>query len=146
MSKKERVLAKYDDKSVRLIDELEEMLKILVWQRETLGNQVKAGFGYKQDTIDLKAVTASKELSMAYTRMVEAQIKLDKHLKAVADMMSPEEEKEAVEKYFQTLETGEAGKLLSKIVDKHNDRVDSTGIKKTIQESKDDNDSTDEAE
>jgi hypothetical protein len=144
MSKKERVLAKYDDKSVRLIDELEEMLKILVWQRETLGNQVKAGFGYKQDTIDLKAVTASKELSMAYTRMVEAQIKLDKHLKAVADMMSPEEEKEAVEKYFQTLETGEAGKLLSKIVDKHNDRVDSTGIKKELRDG--DNDQNDEAE
>jgi hypothetical protein len=144
MSKKERVLAKYDDKSVRLIDELEEMLKILVWQRETLGNQVKAGFGYKQDTIDLKAVTASKELSMAYTRMVEAQIKLDKHLKAVADMMSPEEEKEAVEKYFQTLETGEAGKLLSKIVDKHNDRVDSTGIKKEVRDG--DSDQNDEAE
>ncbi len=140
---KEKTLAKYDDKSVRLIDELEEMLKILVWQRETLGNQVKAGFGYKQDTIDLKAVTASKELSMAYTRMVEAQIKLDKHLKAVADMMTPEEEKEAVEKYFQVLETGEAGKLLSKIVDKHNSRVDSTGIKKKVS---DDNDASNETE
>lgn len=136
-SKKE--LAKYDDKSVRLIDELEEMLKILMFQRETLKRQLTSQLG-RQDVIDLKAVTASKELSMAYTRMVEAQIKLDKHLKAVADMMSVEEEKEAVAKYFQTLETGEAGKLLSKIVDKHNERVDATGISKQIRSENDDND------
>lgn len=140
---KEKTLAKYDDKSVRLIDELEEMLKILVFQRETLKNQLHSGYGYKQDTIDLKAVTASKELSMAYTRMVEAQIKLDKHLKAVAEMMTPEEEMEAVEKYFQALDTGVAGKLLSKIVDKHNERIDTYGIKKEV---RDDNDASNETE
>ena len=58
--------------------------------------------------------------------------------------MTPEEEREAIEKYFQSLETGDAGKLLSKIIDKHNARVDSTGIKKKVSE--DDNDKNDETE
>jgi hypothetical protein len=119
---REKALAKFDARSVRLIDEIEAMLKLLVFQREALQNNLFSGLGYKQDSVDLKTVAASKELTLAYTRMVEAQIKLDKHLKQVADLMTPEEEREAVKKYILSLPVKEAGDLLQIIIKKHDAR------------------------
>jgi hypothetical protein len=120
---REKALAKFDARSVRLIDELEEMLKLLVFQREALKNSAFEGLGYKQKTLDINQVRASKELSFAYTRMVEAQIKLDKHLKQVAEMMTPEEERDAVKKYVASLSTADSCALLSEMVSAHNRKL-----------------------
>jgi hypothetical protein len=119
---REKALAKFDARSVRLVDEIEAMLKLLVFQREALQNNLFSGLGYKQDSVDLKTVAASKELTLAYTRMVEAQIKLDKHLKQVAELMTPEEEKEAVKKYVNSLDKDTAGRLIEKLIEMYNKR------------------------
>lgn len=116
-------LAKYDQRAVRLVDELNSFLKMLVIQREAIEKSLFEGLGYKGDKVDVKAVTASKELSLAYTRLVEAQIKLDKHLKAVADQMTPEEEAEAVRKYIYAMEPYERGRFLKTVIQTHNRRA-----------------------
>lgn len=114
------VVKKFDSRAVRLVDELEAMLKLLVFQREALQNQVMDGLGYKQMAIDLKTVQASKELSLAYTRLVEAQIKLNKSLKDLADQATPEEEKETIRKWIRAQNNYDRNDFLRHEVEWHN--------------------------
>jgi len=105
-------IARFDQRGVRLVDELNSMLKLLTFQREALQKSLFSEFGYRQEAVDLKTVQASKELTLAYTRMVEAQIKLDKALKSLADQMTPEEEKETVRKYIRAMTPFDRGRFM----------------------------------
>lgn len=117
---REAVIKKFDARAVRLQDELEAMLKLLVFQREALQNQVMEGLGYKQLGIDLKTVQASKELSLAYTRLVEAQIKMNKSLKELAESATPEEEKETIRKWIRAQDNYARNDFLRHEVEWHN--------------------------
>jgi hypothetical protein len=61
-------------------------------------------------------------LALAYTRLTDAQIKLNKHLKDIADVMTPEEEKAAVRKYVQAMSQMDRGVFISDLIKWHNDR------------------------
>lgn len=115
-------LARNDARGIRIMDELEEMLRLCRFQREALKNECTDGFGYKQLAADLKTVQKTEKLALAYTRLTDAQIKLNKHLKDIADVMTPEEEKSAVRKYIQAMSQMDRGVFISDLIKWHNDR------------------------
>lgn len=126
-------IARNDARGARVMDELEEMLKLCRFQREALKNECADAFGYKQLAADLKTVQKTEKLALAYTRLTDAQIKLNKHLKEVAEIMTPEEELDAVRKYIQAMPQLERGLLLHRLITYHNDRAEH-GKLRTIEE------------
>lgn len=112
-------MAKNDSRGARLVDELEALLKLLRFQREALNNECFEGMGYKQMAADKSTILKSKELSLAYTRLVEAQIKLNKSLKDIAEQMTPEDERGAVRKYIQAMEPADRGKFIHELWEYH---------------------------
>ena len=100
---RKEAIAKYDNRGARLIDEIQETLKLLRFQREALQKECFDGMGYKQLAADINTLRKSKELSLAYSRLAEAEIKVNKAMKDMAEGMTPEEEKEAVVKFLKSL-------------------------------------------
>src|SRR5882672_7349717 len=90
--KRAEAMAKYQAGSASLMGELEAMYKNVKWQRECVEKNQISGMGHKQETVDPKTIKAIGELSLALTRLVDAKIKLDKHLKKAGEESTPEED------------------------------------------------------
>jgi hypothetical protein len=106
---------------VRLGDELDEMIKIVSFQRESLSNELHDGLAYKQLGADMLVLKKTKELSAVFNSITDAKIRFDKSMKQLADTMTPEEERDAVKQYIKSLGRAERGDLLKIMVKWHND-------------------------
>lgn len=118
---RDRALVKYNARGAALEEELEAMLKLLRFQREKVEQTMFSGLGYKQDTgIDKDSIVAAKELSLGYSRLTEAQIKLNKSMKELADTLTPEEQIDAVRQFLRQMEPGKLADFLDVEIKQYN--------------------------
>jgi hypothetical protein len=115
---RERAQAEMERLVVRLQDELDRLIKLYVFARESLENEMLSGVGYKKMGLNEKDVKKLKELTVGMNSLIESKIKWDKAQKQLAATMTPKEEMDAVFKYICTL-SGEDQHLLR---DRLNDR------------------------
>lgn len=104
---RENVREHYEKMVVRLQDELDRLIKMYTWARESLENEMFSGMGYKKLTLGEKDIKKLKELTVGINNLVESKIKYDKAQKQLAASMTPAEERDAVIKYIVSL-PGEA--------------------------------------
>lgn len=123
---RKEALARLGVGNIDLADELNEILKVVKYQRESLTNSMVSGFGYKQDELNPKHAALARDLVMAYQKAVDAKVKLDKHLRSFAEDMTLEEELDSVEKYIKDLDSTKRRKLLISLLEFHNANVTNT--------------------
>ena len=88
----------------RLGDELDALIKLVAWARESLQNELYEGMGYKKLAISEKELRKLKDLTATVNSAVEAKIRYDKAQKGLAEAMTPEEERAAVIAYVKSLD------------------------------------------
>ena len=104
-------------RAVRLKNELNVMLELIVKMRERLENEL-ADVTHK--FIDDKFITKVNKLSQSFERLTSARIQLDKAEKALEAEMTPAEEMAAVREFILTgLDNTERAKFLWKLNEAH---------------------------
>lgn len=88
---------------VRLQDELDALIKIFSHLRESFENEMMSGLGYKKLGVPPGLMKQGQELTKMMTDVVAAKIRFDKAAKAMADNMTPDEERLACQKYVRSL-------------------------------------------
>lgn len=97
---------------VRLADELDKLIKLVTWARESVEAELFSGLGYKKEGLLDKDLKKIKDLSATWNSVVEAKIRFDKAAKQMADSMTPEEERSAVIAYLKSLAWPERNSIL----------------------------------
>lgn len=111
--------AKQERIVVRMQDELDRMIKLFSWARECMENELYTGGlspGRKLALTD-KDLKKLKELSMMCENLVGAKVRFDKASKAMADTMSPAEEKAAVIAYIKACDYQDRADIIRRIKD-----------------------------
>lgn len=102
---------------VRLQDELDRMIKLLSHAREATENELFEGLGYKKLALtdkDLKKLNGLADLAKS---VVDTKVKFDKSMKAMADRMTPAEEKAAVVAYIKACDAQDRADIINRIKD-----------------------------
>lgn len=109
-----------NERVIRLKEELNLILELVVHSREALTNELSTEFAQKKLAIDKPFLTKLKELTACYNSLTDARIRLDKAERSLEKDLSPAEEKEAVRDYIMSLGVPERGRFLKQMVVKHN--------------------------
>lgn len=112
--------ARYSTAGVSLVQELDNILRALAFQREVVEKEMLRGQGFKGETFDLKLVAATKELTLAYSSAVTSKIKLSKHMKDIAEEMTHDEQVVAVKEFIKVMEQLPRRTLLRELTNYHN--------------------------
>ena len=99
----EKALERHKLSVTRLQDELDSLIKIFSHMRECFENEMMDGLGYKKLALTDKQLKQGAGLSKMMTEMVNCKVRFDKAAKMMAESMTPEEERQAVMKYLQSL-------------------------------------------
>lgn len=89
--------------AVRIEDELDKLINMFSHAREALENEMNSGLGAKRLALSEKDVKKLKELTVGMNSLVESKIRYDKSRKALAEIMTPHEERRAVVQYIKSL-------------------------------------------
>ena len=89
---------------VKLKDELDRAIKLVVHTRECLENELDSEWAQKKLGIDQAFVKKLQVLTTAFNSLTESKIRLDKAEKAIEREMTPEEDREAVLGYLISLD------------------------------------------
>lgn len=103
---------------VRIQDELDRMIKLHVFMREALENEIMSGAGYKKLGANEKDVKKLKELTQSMDSLVSCKIRWDKAAKQMAETMTPDEEMKAVITYILSLSPEDQSRLRDRLHDK----------------------------
>lgn len=109
-----------NERVVRLKDELNLILELVVHSREALTSELSSEFAQKKLAIDKPFLTKLKELTACYNSLTDARIRLDKADRSLEKDLSPAEEKEAVREFILSLAASERGRFLKQMVVAHN--------------------------
>lgn len=88
---------------VRLQDELDSLIKIFSHLRECFENEMMDGLGYLKKGVPIGLMKQGTELTKMMTAVVDSKIRFDKAAKAMADLMTPEDEWAACLKFVQSM-------------------------------------------
>lgn len=102
---------------VRIASELEDLLRIHVWARECLQNELTQGMGFKQMALSEKDLKKLRELTVSMAHLAETKIKWDKADKILQDSLTPAQERDAVFKYIMNLSGDERTLLRERLAD-----------------------------
>lgn len=91
------------DLVVRLETELDNLIKMFAWARETLETEMLSGLTPGKHGLHESLVKKLKELTIGMNSVVESKIKYDRAKRAMAKDMTPEEEMAAVIEYICAL-------------------------------------------
>lgn len=117
LQRKAEAYARYSNSAVSLVQELDNILRALAFQREKIErDMVEVNF------FDKNMVFALKELTLSYSSAVTAKIKLDKHMKSLADNMTQDEQMSAVINFIQLLDGRERSNVLRELIKWHNEQ------------------------
>lgn len=108
-------LSKFRKSSVDLAEELEALIKVAKYMRQQIEVDMTADLGFERN----KIVKAIADLTMAFSKAVDARVKLDKHLTAEAEALTDEEQLEAVFGYIKSLVPKRRRAFLQECVDFH---------------------------
>jgi hypothetical protein len=102
---------------VRIQDELDRLIKMHVWMREALENEIMEGMGYKQLSASEKDIKKLKELTMSMDALVSTKIRWDKAAKQMAATMTRKEELDAVYLFIRSATDDERNALRDRLHD-----------------------------
>ncbi len=117
------VIARFSSGAIDLMEELDSILRVLKFQRESLVNSMTDGFGFKQMELNPGHAKLGSQLAASYQKAVDAKIKLDKHLRDRAEDMTPAEEVASIEAFIKTMDSTARRKLLISLLEFHNINV-----------------------
>lgn len=109
-----------NERVVRLKDELNKVLDLVVHSRQALENELSGGIAQKAQFIDKVFMSKLKDLSSCYNTLTDSRIRLDKAEASLEKDMTPEDEKRAVTEYIMAMNARERGIFLKSMVTKHN--------------------------
>lgn len=116
-------------RAIRLKQELNLILELVVHSRESLENELSSEFAQKKLSIDKAFLTKLKDLTACYNSLTDARIRLDKAEKAMEKEMTPQEEMAAVRAFVQSLTIDEAYRFIHTMWADHKARRDPRGAK-----------------
>lgn len=119
-----------NERVIRLKEELNLILELVVHSREALKNELSTEFAQKRLSVDKTFLTKLKELTACYNSLTDARIRLDKADRSLEKDLSPAEEKEAVREFILSLGGDERGRFLRQMIVSHNATTLTTGGKK----------------
>ncbi len=114
---------------IRLKEELNLILELVVHSRESLQNELNSEFAQKKLSIDKQFLTKLKDLTASYNSLTASRIQLDKSERTMEKEMTPSEEKQAVFDYFLSLDGGERARMLRAMIAAHNDMKGPQGVR-----------------
>lgn len=114
---------------IRLKEELNLILEVVVHAREALSNELKSEVAQKKLSIDAKFLGKLRALTSAYRELTDARIRLDKSERTLEKELTPAEELEAVREHVLSLENPERGKFLRDLIRRHNSLMKAKGNK-----------------
>ena len=124
---------------VRLQDELDAMIKMTAHQRRSLEDEMLRLYqGHKEEYSDPKILAKLNALVKTADLLVSAKIRLDKSLKQLADVMTPEEELAAVKTYIKSLEPKVRVNLLMGLLEWHRKKTEAAMAEAGVPVVKDD--------
>lgn len=119
---RDKALAIFDKKVVRIEDTFVRLVKLLDRAVEQLQTHMFEGLGYKPDApIDEKTVKLLREVTAAANSAADAQVRLDKTAGQRAKQMSHEDRKKAVSDFIMTLPSRERAEWIVALVEAHNE-------------------------
>ena len=116
-----------NERVVRLKDELNLILELVVHSREALTFELSSEFAQKRLMIDKPFLTKLKELTACYNSLTDARIRLDKADRSLEKDLSPAEEKEAVREFVAALGNEERYRFLTQMVTSYKAGLDPRG-------------------
>lgn len=114
-------------RAIRLKEELNLILELVVHSRESLNNELQSEFAQKQFSVDKPFISKLKDLTACYNSLTDARIRLDKAEKAMEAEMTPQEEKAAVRAFIMSLENKERIQFLTSMLEAHRKIVGTSG-------------------
>lgn len=106
-------------RAIRLKEELNLILELVVKMRERLERELEDSDQVQAKYIDKGFISKLRELSMCYERLTSSRIALGKAEKAEEAEMTPAEEMEAVRAFIMALDNTERAKFLWKLNEAH---------------------------
>lgn len=88
---------------VKLKDELDRTIQLVVHARESLENELDSEWAQKKLAVDKAFVSKLKEMTAAFNSLTESKIRLDKAEKAIERELTSDEERETVKQYLMDL-------------------------------------------
>lgn len=117
------------ERALRLKNELNLVLELVVHSREALQNELNTEFAQKKLSIDKTFLTKLKELTACFNSLTASRIQLDKAERAMEKEMTPQEEREAVFNFMASLTLDESYRLIHRMWDQHRARRSNQGLK-----------------
>lgn len=114
-----RVLAKHTERVVRLRDEVDNFVKMIVAQREATEAEWMSGFGYKGETVNLKVIEAMEALVRMLNTATTCKLKLEKAERTAAESMTPAQERAEIANIIKSWETKTRYAFLKDLGDWH---------------------------
>ncbi len=106
-------------RAIRLKEELNLILELVVHSRESLNNELNSEFAQKKLSVDKPFISKLKDVSACYNSLTDARIRLDKAEKALEAEMTPAEEMAAVRAFIMALDNKERIMFLNKLFEAH---------------------------
>jgi hypothetical protein len=103
--------------AIRIEDELDKLINMFSHAREALENEMNSGLGAKRLALSEKDVKKLKELTVGMNSLVESKIRYDKSRKAMAEVMTPAEERKAVVTYIRSLSYEDQRALRAQLIE-----------------------------
>lgn len=107
-----------DQMIIRLEKELDALINMFAFARQSLENELQSGLGAKQLSLTERDAKKLKELAQGMSTAVECKIRWDRAKKELAKNMSPQEEMSAVVAYIVNLSTDEQTNLRHQLNDR----------------------------
>lgn len=118
-------LTERNQRVIRMKDELIKVLDLVTRCRESLEGEVSEGLAAKMKGVDLDFLRRLKELTVMFSNMTDARIRLDKAEKLLENDLTPLEERQAVIEYIHSMENQDRGEFLRTQAEYHLSRITS---------------------
>lgn len=112
----------------RLGDQLDRMINLVTIAREALENEMFEPGGFLKSELRPSYLVKMGGITKQLDMLVSAKIRWDKNQKAMADLMTPEQERDAVRKYIRAMTPDQRKIFLRAEIDYHVKYVTDTAV------------------
>lgn len=100
---------------VKLKNELDSAIRLVVHARESLDNELDTEWAQKKLSVDKNFLSKLKELTSSFNSLTESKIRLDKAEKAMERELTADEEREAVKGYLMEMVPSELTQFIKEV-------------------------------
>lgn len=121
-------VAERSARAIRLKEELNMILELVVHSRQALENELSSEFAQKKLSVDKAFISKLKDLSGCYHSLTASRIQLDKAERQMEAEMTPAQEKQAVRDFVASLGTDESYDIIHEMWRAHKKRRKPNGM------------------